>query len=45
MDRGKGNLGRLKCWNLEEISREECEDEGRCEIYFSRRIVCGECGC
>jgi len=34
-----------KYWNLEEISREECEDEGRCDIYFSRRILCRECGC
>ena len=34
-----------KYWNLEEISREECEDEGRCDIYFTRRILCRECGC
>ena len=34
-----------KYWNLEEVSREECEDEGRCDIYFTRRILCRECGC
>ena len=34
--------GRLKILEFGGISREECEDEGRCEIYFSKRILCSE---